>query len=119
MKICLARSFSWILLRLGVVITVLALSACTNSVALGETVELHEGDTVAIEGIGMRIRLEDVGHGWYADGRHFPIVFVTISYDGSTEEYQIEDDLEIGEYMIDVSGVFEPEGKCSLIVTKR
>ena len=67
----------------------------------------------------MRIRLEDVGHGWYADGEHFPIVVVPISYDSSTEKYEIEDTLELGEYIIDISEVFEPDWICSIVVTSR
>lgn len=74
-------------MRLGVIVFILSLSACANSVTLGESVELHEGETIAVEGTGMRIRLEDVGHGWYSDGSHFPIIYVTLSYGGSTDEY--------------------------------
>ena len=81
-----ARNSTKIVLHLGLIVPFLFLSACTNSVALGEIVELHEGDAIAIEGIGMRIRLKDVAHGWYSDGGHFPIVLVIVSYDGSTKE---------------------------------
>ena len=77
------------------VLLLLLLIACIGSVALGEKVELQEGDTIAIEGAGMRIRLEDVDHGRYADGGHFSIVVVTVSYDGSTEKYEIEVNLDI------------------------
>ncbi len=97
----------------------LLISACAHSVALGEEVELSEGETVAIAGAGMRIRLDDVGHGWYADGAHFPIVVVTVSYGGSTDEYMIEDALQVGDYWIDLSRVSEPEGRCSIVVTRR
>ncbi len=101
------------------ILSLLLLSACAPSVALGEEVELLEGDTIVIAGAGMRIRLDDVGHGWYGDGTHFPIVSLTVSYGGSTEEYLIEDTLEVGEYRIDISRVFEPEGRCSIVVTRR
>jgi hypothetical protein len=106
-------------LPLKVLLLSLLLTACTATVPLGEKAELQEGDTVAIAGVGMRIRLEDVGHGWYADGGHFPIVYVTISHGGSTNAYEIEDKLELGGYTIQISEVFEPEGTCSIVVTQR
>ncbi len=96
----------------------LSLSACAGQVAVDERFELRDGQTVVVQGTGIRIRLEGVGHGWYADGRHFPLADLAVTYEGETETATIDEDMTVGDYTITLLTVDEFEDTSSLLVTR-
>ncbi len=98
---------------------VLSLSACAGRVAVDEQFELGDGQTVVVRGTGIRIRLEGVGHGWYADGRHFPLADLAVTYEGETETATIDEDMTVGDYTITLLRVDEMEDTCTLRVTRK
>ncbi len=111
-------SFPWILRagagrRQALLLAVLlqgASCAGERAVELGEEFTLRVGESAAVRGSEIRIRVDGVGHGWLAEGgAHFLFAELSLTSEGGSRSVTTtrRDEIAVGDYTVQVLDILE------------